>query len=165
MRLVEPRTDALKQSKKPMYRTVLLGLCILCLPGEGVGQVSIQITVRSYHFERDDFTEWNLGMGIGYDFGPGTVEVGLYRNSNGDPSVYNVFTKSTPNEGNAGMIVGVGSVLGYPGGPRPLLIPGGFFSKNPRLRILYAPPPGNLFFSQVSYAPGMEGTERPKNER
>jgi len=139
-----------------MHRTAILVGFFLLVPMGSVAQVSLQITVRSHHFAPGEFTEWNLGIGIGYEFGPGAVEVGLYRNSNGDPSIYQVFTRKGPEGKNVGGLIGVGGVLGYPGGPRPLLIPGAYVSNNPRLRVLYAPPPGNLFFSQVAYgaAPG-----------
>lgn len=146
-----------------MHRAAFLLLFVLLGPKNSVAQVSIQITVRSHHFAPGDFTEWNLGIGIGYDVGPGAVEVGLYRNSNGDPSVYQVFTRKGPEGSKAGGLIGIGGVLGYPGGPRPLLIPGAYVSNNPRLRVLYAPPPGNLFFSQVAYgaAPGQDGSMDP----
>lgn len=130
----------------------LLILVLAAVPATSAAQWSIQVTVRSYHIERNGYHEWNWGIGVGYDVGPVDIEVGGYINSHKDPVGYAEAVRSLPEHGVIGAELGVGTVIGYEKQLiRPLLTPGVYVGKNPRFRIIGIPSDGGVIGSQIKY--------------
>lgn len=133
-------------------------MTVIFLPLKSRGQeirgFSIQLTLRSYHFDKDrDFNEWNIGLGVGYTLGYGGIELGTYYNSESNMSYYVTAGRSIPQDYWIGGLVSVGVVVGYERGISPMFIIGSYFNNNPRLRIGFLPNPtgSSALFSQLNY--------------
>lgn len=134
---------------------MVLLLSAKTLNGQDASGFSIQIIIRSYHFDQTkDYNEWNLGIGFGYRIGPFFHETGIYHNSESKVSLYSTITKIYPAEGVRGVLASFGFVTGYDRARvSPLPVVGLYLNDNPRLRLGLIPNPtgASALFSQLNY--------------
>lgn len=133
-----------------MSRLLPVILLLLVPVQETSGQISVHLTLRSYHFDRSvDYNEWNFGAGLGYDTGPVDLEVGAYYNSRRNISFYVTAVKTYPENTTAGLSAAVGAVTGYQDVVDPMAVAGARLGTDPRLRMIFLPTSGGVVSTQV----------------